>query len=186
MTEFVPDERHLHESLIFLFNLKKTSKEAHEMLEKAYRDQSMPEQVCAELFERFENGKFERGENREKIENTELLALLGDDSTLSVGRLAEMMNVTTEEVSVLICKIGRIQKEGVWVPEKLPKQMMANRKTICESLFTRQKKKSFLHRIKSFSVKNRDSIQNQQCCFKQCVKCERHKLKPFLPLRIVI
>ena len=43
--------------------------------------------------------------------------------------------------------MGNIRKCGKWVPNELTERQMENRKTICEILLARQKRKSFLHRI---------------------------------------
>jgi len=41
----------------------------------------------------------------------------------------------------------KIQKMGKWVPHELNEKQQENRKTICEILLARYKRKSFLHRI---------------------------------------
>jgi [histone H3]-lysine36 N-dimethyltransferase SETMAR len=43
--------------------------------------------------------------------------------------------------------MGMIQKVGRWVPHELTDRQQENRKTTCEMLLARYKKKSFLHRI---------------------------------------
>jgi len=43
--------------------------------------------------------------------------------------------------------LGKIQKAGKWVPHKLSEAKIAQRLSICVSLASRQKKKSFLWKI---------------------------------------
>ena len=56
------------------------------------------------------------------------------------------MNVTREAVSIRLKSMGKIQKIGKWVPQ-LNERQQENRKTTCEMLLARYKRKSFLHRI---------------------------------------
>ena len=55
MSDFVPNNRHLREVLIFFFHLKKTAAEAHRELEKVYGDAALSETTCRDWFRRFED-----------------------------------------------------------------------------------------------------------------------------------
>ena len=46
MSDFVPNNRHLLEVLIFFFHSKKTAAEAHQELQKVYEDASLSEATC--------------------------------------------------------------------------------------------------------------------------------------------
>ena len=46
MSDFVPDNRHLQEVLIFFFHSKKTAAEAHRELQKVYGDAALSETTC--------------------------------------------------------------------------------------------------------------------------------------------
>ena len=69
------------------------------------------------------------GNNRKKFEDAELQTLLDENST----QLKQF--------------IEKIQKKPKWVPYELKERDIERRKTICEMLFDRFKRKSFLHRI---------------------------------------
>jgi len=43
--------------------------------------------------------------------------------------------------------MGKIQKVGKWMPHELNERQQENRKTTCEMLLAKYKRKSFLHRI---------------------------------------
>ena len=58
MSDFVPNNRHLREVLIFFFHSKKTAAEAHRELQKVYGDGALSETTCRDLIRRFKDGDF--------------------------------------------------------------------------------------------------------------------------------
>ena len=74
-------------------------------------------------------------------------ALLDEDSTQTLKQLAKALGVDQGTISRRLHAIGKIQKEGKWVPYELKERDIERRKTTCEILFDRFKRKSFLHRI---------------------------------------
>ena len=59
MSDFVPNNRHLREVLIFFFHSKKTAAEAHRELQKVYGDAALSETTCRDWFRRFKDGDFD-------------------------------------------------------------------------------------------------------------------------------
>ena len=59
MWDFVPNNRHLWEVLIFFFHSKETADEAHRELQKIYGDASLSETTCCDWFRRFKDGDFD-------------------------------------------------------------------------------------------------------------------------------
>ena len=59
MSDFVPDNRHWREVLIFFFHSKKTATEAHQELQKVYGDASLSETTCFDWFRRFKDSDFD-------------------------------------------------------------------------------------------------------------------------------
>ena len=92
-----------------------------------------------------------RNEEREKppkkFEDSELQALLDEDDAQTQQQFADQLNGTREVVSIRLKSMGKIQKMGKWVPYELNERQQENRKTTCEMLLARYKRKSFLHRI---------------------------------------
>jgi len=82
-----------------------------------------------------------------KFEGSELQALLDENDTQTQQQLTDQLNVTREAVPIHLKSMGKIQKMGKWVPHELNARQQENQKTICEMLFARYKRKSFLHRI---------------------------------------
>ena len=58
MSDFVPNNCHLREVLIFFFHSKKTAAEAHRELQKIYGDAALSETTCINWFRRFKDGGF--------------------------------------------------------------------------------------------------------------------------------
>ena len=59
MSDFVPNNRHFREVLIFFFHSKKTAAEAHRELQKVYWDAALSESTCRDWFRRFKDGDFD-------------------------------------------------------------------------------------------------------------------------------
>ena len=59
MSDFVSNNRHLREVLIFFFHSKKTTTEAHRELQKVYGDAALSETTCRDWFRRFKDGDFD-------------------------------------------------------------------------------------------------------------------------------
>ena len=59
MSDFVPNNCHLREVLIFFFHLKKTVAEEHRKLQKVYRHAALSETTCRDWLRRFKGGDFD-------------------------------------------------------------------------------------------------------------------------------
>ena len=59
MSDFVPNNCHLREVLIFFFHSKKTAAEAHRELQKVYGDAALSAKTCRNWFRRFKDGDFD-------------------------------------------------------------------------------------------------------------------------------
>ena len=58
MSDFVPNDRHLREVLIFCFHSKKMAAEAHRELQRVYGDAALSETTCRDWFRRFKDVDF--------------------------------------------------------------------------------------------------------------------------------
>ena len=59
MSDFVSNNRHLREVLIFFFHSKKTAVKAHRELQKVYGGAALSKTTCRNWFRRFEDGDFD-------------------------------------------------------------------------------------------------------------------------------
>ncbi|EGI62887.1 Mariner Mos1 transposase [Acromyrmex echinatior] len=151
MSDFVPNNRHMREVLIFFFHSKKTAAEAHRELQKVYGDAALSETTCRDWFRRFKDDDFDVDdrprEGRPKtFEDAELEALLDEDPCQTQEELASVLGVTRQAISKRLHALGMIQKQGTWVPYELPRDV-ERRFFVCEQLLQRQKRKGFLHCI---------------------------------------
>lgn len=143
---------HFRHSLLFLFDSNKTAAEARRMLVETYGESAPSNTTCKEWFQRFKDGNFdledkERSGQPKKFQDDQLEALLNENTAQTLKELAEQLNVDESTVSRRLHAMGKIQKEGRWVPHKLSESAIANRFNIAVSLLAKQKKKSFLYRI---------------------------------------
>jgi len=148
----MPTNYDLRTALVFYYHLKKTAAESHRMLVEAYGQHALGKSQCYEWFNRFKSGDFdvrseERGRPPKKFEDSELQALLDEDDAQTQQQLADQLKVTRESISIRLKAMGKIHKVGKWIPHELNKRQQENRKTTCEILLARHKRKSFLHRI---------------------------------------
>ena len=99
MSVFEPNSGHLRKILIFCFYLKKTAAEAYRMLASTYGEAALSERTCREWFQRFKSGDFyiedrHGGGKQKTFEDSELEALLSEDSCQTQEELAEWLGVT--------------------------------------------------------------------------------------------
>ncbi|EFN76296.1 Histone-lysine N-methyltransferase SETMAR, partial [Harpegnathos saltator] len=114
----------------------------------------LSEKSCREWFQKFKNGEFnvedkERSGRPKVYEDTELEALLEEDSCQTQEELALTLEVTQQAISHRLKSLGMIQKQGNWVPYELKPRDVERRFCTCEMLLARHKRKGFLHRIVS-------------------------------------
>ena len=104
MSEFVPNNRHLREMLIFFFHSKKTVTKAYWELQKVCEDAAVSETTCSDWFRHFKDGDFDVAdrprEGRPKtFEDAELQALLDEDPCQIQKELASALGVTCQAIS---------------------------------------------------------------------------------------
>lgn len=152
MSGFVPNKLHLREVILHYFLAKKSCTEIHRVLVESYGVHSPSKTSCTEWFQRFRNGDFSVSDKKrdgapKKFADQELMDLLEEDPCQSLEDLGESLQVDRSTVGKRLHAIGMVQKLGNWVPYELKDRDIERRKTMCELLLQRQKRKSFLHRI---------------------------------------
>ena len=151
MSAYEPNSRHL-QVLIFCFNMKKSATGTHRMLSNTYGEAAISERTNRDWFQRFRNGDFDveeqhGGGSKKVFEDAELEALLDQDSCQMQQELAGSLGVTQQAISKRLKVMGRIEKQGNWVPYELKPRDVGRRLFACEQLLARQRRKGFLHRI---------------------------------------
>ena len=109
------------------------------------------ETTCRDWFRRFKSDDFDlsnedRGKPPKKFEDSELQALLDEDSTQTLKRLAKALGVDQVTITRRLHAIGKSQKEGKWVLYEL-KERHWKAKNYLWIFVWHFKRKSFLLRI---------------------------------------
>ena len=91
------------------------------------------------MFKRFKSDDFvvkdQHGGGKEKIfEDSELEALLAEDSCQTHKELAESLEVTQHDILIHLKAMGMIQKQGNWIPYELKPRDVERRCFACEQL----------------------------------------------------
>ena len=107
--------------MVFCLHLKKTVAETYRMLSGTYGEAALNDTTYREWIQRFKSGDFDsegrNGGGKEKIfEDSELEALLAEDSGQVQEELAESLGVTQQAISKRLKAMEMIQKQGNWVP----------------------------------------------------------------------
>ena len=132
--------------LLYYFDLKKTA--THKLLVEAYGNCVPSEKIRQKWFQRFKSGDYDvndkqRSNQPKKCEDTELQALLNENSAQTLQELSRALNVTPMAVSKRLHAMEKIQKEGKWVPHELTENAIANRLNISLFLCSPDRKKKF-------------------------------------------
>lgn len=152
LSQFQVNKHHLRHVLIFLYLQKKKAAESYRILVETYGDNAPSQKTCERWFNRFKNGNFnledaEHPGQPKKFEDTDLEALLKEDDAQTQQHLADALHVSQQAISDRLRALGKIQKEGKWIPYALNERNKEKRRTTCEILMEKHRRKSFLHRI---------------------------------------
>ena len=148
MSDFVPNNRHLWEVLIFFIHPKKTTAEAHRELQKVYGDAASSERTCRDWFRRFKDGDFDvddrpREGTPKAFEDAELEALLVEDRYQTHEQLASALGVNRQVISKRFHALGMIQRQGTWIPYDFKSREVERRFFACKQRFQREKRTVF-------------------------------------------
>ncbi|GJQ83473.1 hypothetical protein Trydic_g8597 [Trypoxylus dichotomus] len=121
MSDFVLNNHHLRQVLIFIFYSKKTAAEAHLELYKVYGDAAMSETTCHDWFHRFKDDKFilddrPRERRPKTFEDAKLEALLREYPCQAQQQLSSALRVTHQAISKRLHPLGMIQEQRTCVP----------------------------------------------------------------------
>uniref|UniRef100_G1Q736 Mos1 transposase HTH domain-containing protein n=1 Tax=Myotis lucifugus TaxID=59463 RepID=G1Q736_MYOLU len=122
------------------------------ILQEAYGEHAPSQDTCERWFKLFKSDDFDV-KNKEcpsqpkKFEDQQLQALLDEDVCQTQNQLAERLNVAQQTISNCLQAMGKILKEGKWVPHQLNERQMENQKVISKMLLQQHERKSFLHQI---------------------------------------
>lgn len=115
------------------------------MINSALGDNSVGASTVRRWFTKFRNGKFSLEDDPrpgpvKQFEDEELQALLDDNPCQTQKELAEQLGVTQPAISDRLHAMGKIHKEGKWIPHELTEDNKNRRVDICLNLLSRSKK----------------------------------------------
>ena len=154
MPNCVLNSHDLREAILHYFISKKTAAESHRILVKVYGRHALSETTCIDWFWRFKSDDFnlsneDHGKPPKKCEGAELQAFLDKELTQTLKQLAKALGVDQKTISRRLHAIGKIQKEGKWVPYELKERDIEGWKSTCKIFFDRFKRKSDYYLFRS-------------------------------------
>ncbi|CAK9833798.1 Mariner Mos1 transposase [Anthophora retusa] len=145
-------KEHIRYAIHFAFHLKKNTAEATEMICAAYGENAVSHVTCKRWYKNFRQRNFSledepRAGRPQKFDTDELQALLDVNSAQTEEELAKQLGVTRQAISVRLHAMGKVQKQGRWVPHKLSEDNKNRRCDTALALLSKFWKKDFLHKI---------------------------------------
>lgn len=147
------NKQHLRHCMLFCFKLQKNAAEATEMIKLAWGENAISYETVRKWFTRFRAKNFNLGDDersgapRKVRLDEEIQSLLDENPAQTQKELAVQLGVSQQAISVRLHAMGKIQKEGKWVPHELTEENKNRRVDICLHLLSRYKNKDYLHLI---------------------------------------
>ena len=146
------DKLHIRHCMLYHFHEGTNALQATKAIRSVYGEDALNERTCQKWFARFTAGDFDlndRDRSGRPLEaNDDVLeGLLEEDPKQSSRELALELSVSHTTVLNRLKALGKVQKVGRWVPHQLSEVNISQRLSICTSLLSRQKNKSFLWKI---------------------------------------
>lgn len=133
------------------FPNEKNAVEAMELINSTLDDNSVNHSTREKWFVRFRSRNFSlqddpRSGRKRKVLDKELQSLLDENSAQIQEELVEQ-GVTRQAISVRLHAIGKIQKEGIWIPHELSESNRMKPYNTAPSLLNCHERKNFLYKI---------------------------------------
>ena len=143
---------HFRHYMFYEFHLEKEAPDATKSICNSYGNDAISLRTCKLWFYQFQKGDFDIYEKLRSIRPVKadeefLKALIEEDPKRSTRNMALEIGVAQKTVCNRLHALGKVQKQGKWIPHQLTETNMASRFRSFYSLLSRQKKMSFFWKI---------------------------------------
>ena len=145
------EEQHIRHIMLFEYRKGNSAAVATKNISEVHEN-VLAERTCRRWFAKFRSADYSlknlpRGRPLIVVDNKELEALVESDPRQTLHEMAATIKCSHETIRQHLQQIGKVLKEGVWVPHKLSDQNRVQRATIAASLLARNTTQPFLDRI---------------------------------------
>lgn len=145
------EENHIRHIMIYEYRKGNKATKATRNINEIYKN-ALSVRKCQRWFDRFQSGNFSienlpRGRPQTEVEDTALEELVESDPRLTLREMGAKMGCSHEAIRKHLQLLGKVSREGVWIPHQLSDQNRLQRVNIASSLLARNTRELFLHRI---------------------------------------
>ncbi|XP_014487685.1 PREDICTED: histone-lysine N-methyltransferase SETMAR-like [Dinoponera quadriceps] len=135
------EEGHLRHCMLFLFDQGLKANEAVKKINHTYGD-VLKLNKYHRWFKKFKNGNrsledVERKGRPQKLDDDILRAMVDSDPRQTIRELSLKIGCPWSTVQDHLHSIGKMYRQGIWVPHELTETTLDQRRTICASLLSR-------------------------------------------------
>lgn len=145
------DEIHIRHCLMYEFRKGSTSSNAFKNISTTYTECNLSLDKCQRWFRRFKSGNFDiserRGGSSSNLNNNVLLSLIEEYPMRTTRDLGDNLQVSHTTIATHLHELGKVNRQGLWIPHCLSESNKMNRLLTCSSLLKRFNNEIFLKRI---------------------------------------
>lgn len=146
-----PSKEHIRHCLLYEYRRRSSATTANANINEVYPN-AVNVRTCQRWFLRFRSGDMDlndkpRSGRPEIIDEEALLAAIEEDPRRTIQDLATFLNISWSTVQEHLHKLGKVWREGVWIPHHLTDSQREQRVILCTSLLSRHQATPFLHNM---------------------------------------